>query len=90
VVGAWGAVAGQTTTVARDSVGAALGVAAQLGPAGGELAQAARAAFVDAMGTAALAGATVTLLGAVVALAFLPSRPQAEPVDAQHAAATTR
>jgi EmrB/QacA subfamily drug resistance transporter len=80
----------EAATVARDSVGAALGVAARLGPAGGELAQAARAAFVDAMGTAAMAGATVALLGAVVALAFLPSRPQAEPVDAQHAAATTQ
>jgi MFS transporter, DHA2 family, multidrug resistance protein len=83
----------QATTVARDSVGAALGVADRLGPAGGELAQAARAAFVDAMGTAALAGATVALLGAVVALAFLPSRPQAESaesVDAQPAAATTQ
>jgi hypothetical protein len=83
----------QATTVARDSVDAALGVADRLGPAGGELAQAARAAFVDAMGTAALAGVTVALLGAVVALAFLPSRPQAESaesMDAQPAAATTQ
>jgi hypothetical protein len=38
---------------------------------------------VDATGTAALAGATVALPGAVVALAFLPSRPQAEPVDVE-------
>jgi hypothetical protein len=42
------------------------------------------------MGTAAMAGAAVALLGAVVALAFLPSRPQAELVDAQHPAETTQ
>jgi EmrB/QacA subfamily drug resistance transporter len=69
----------QAATLARDSVGAALGVAARLGPTGGELAPAARAAFVDAMGTAALAGAAVALLGAAVALAFLPARPAQEP-----------
>jgi hypothetical protein len=73
----------QAATLARDSVGAALGVAARLGPAGGELAHAARAAFVDAMGTAAQAGAAVALLGAAVALAFLPARPAQEPAGHQ-------
>jgi MFS transporter, DHA2 family, multidrug resistance protein len=71
----------QAATLAGDSVGAALGVAARLGAPSGELAQAARAAFVDAMGTAALAGAAVALLGAVVALAFLPAHPKEEPAE---------
>jgi DHA2 family multidrug resistance protein-like MFS transporter len=76
---------GQAATLARDSVGAALGVASRLGPAGGELAQAARGAFVDAMGAAALVGAAVALLGAVVALAFLPAR-ATQPADEEQAA----
>jgi hypothetical protein len=33
------------------------------------------------MGTAALVGAAIALLGAMVALAFLPARPQAELVE---------
>jgi hypothetical protein len=79
----------QAATAAREQVGAALAAASQLGSAGGELAQAARAAFVDAMGTAALVGAAVALLGAAVALAFLPARPRAEAADDEHATAAT-
>jgi len=60
--------------IARDSLGGVLAVAARLGPAGTELAEAARVAFVEAMGTAAFVGAGVTLLGAAVT--FLPARPR--------------
>lgn len=61
-------------TAASDSVGAALGIAAQV-PAGGEaLAAAARGAFVDAMGAAVLVAAAVAGVGALVTLRFLPAR----------------
>lgn len=64
-------------SVAEDSIGAALQVARRIGPGAEELAAAARAAFVDAMGDALLIGASVALLGALVVLAWLPSRPVA-------------
>ncbi len=60
---------------AGDSVGAALEVARRAGPVAGDLADAARAAFVDGMGDALLIGASVAAFGAVVALSWLPSRP---------------
>jgi EmrB/QacA subfamily drug resistance transporter len=60
---------------ARDSVGAATIIAARLGPAGSALAAAARSASASAMGTAVAAGIGVVILGALVALLFLPSRP---------------
>jgi hypothetical protein len=63
---------------ARDSVGGALGVAAQLGPQRALLADTARAAFVDAMGTSVLVAAGFALAGALVALLFLPAREPAE------------
>ncbi|MCC6790690.1 MAG: DHA2 family efflux MFS transporter permease subunit, partial [Thermomicrobiales bacterium] len=60
---------------ARDSVGAALAIAVRLdGAMGNALASAARAAFVDAMGIAALTGAAVALAGAVMVLRWLPAR----------------
>lgn len=60
---------------ARDSVGAALGVAARVGgPAGDSLAAAARSGFVDAMGIAALVAAAVALGGAVLVARWLPAR----------------
>jgi hypothetical protein len=71
----------QAAALASDSVGAALAVPARLGPNGGELAGAAWAAFVDAMGTSALVGAAIALLGAMVALALLPARPQVQLVE---------
>jgi DHA2 family multidrug resistance protein-like MFS transporter len=62
---------------ASDSVGGAHEVAGQLG---GETAMrligAADHAFVDAMTTATSIGAAVALLGAAIALAFLPARPR--------------
>jgi EmrB/QacA subfamily drug resistance transporter len=67
---------------ARDSVGTAGVVADGIGgSAGRALDAAANAAFVDAMSTAALAGAGLALVGALVALAWLPSReaPAQEP-----------
>jgi hypothetical protein len=59
---------------ARDSIGAALSVADELGSVGVDLAQAARTAFVDAMGQAALVAVGVTLVAAVITLLYLPSR----------------
>jgi EmrB/QacA subfamily drug resistance transporter len=66
---------GGAAEAASDSVGAAHEVAAQLG--GGvatKLLDASNSAFVDAMGTSASIAAGVALVGALVALAFLPSR----------------
>ncbi|WP_238017485.1 MFS transporter [Dactylosporangium sp. AC04546] len=56
--------------VGRDSVSAAVAIAARTGDQA--LAAAARAAFLDAMTTVLLVCAAVTLLGAVAAAIFLP------------------
>jgi len=70
---------------ARDSIGGASFVAARMGgPDGRALLQAARGAFVIGMGHAVLIAAGVALLGAVVALVFLPAR--ARDARAIHAA----
>jgi hypothetical protein len=82
----------QAAAVAHDSLGAALGVAGRLGAAGDTLAQAARGAFVDAMGDVALVAAAAALLGALVTLVLLPARARApqllRDVDLAAAAAT--
>jgi EmrB/QacA subfamily drug resistance transporter len=65
---------GQAADAARDSIGAALGVAAQLGSAGVSVADAARSSFVDAMATSVLVAAGVAFAGALLALLFLPAR----------------
>jgi EmrB/QacA subfamily drug resistance transporter len=58
-----------------DSIGAALGTAKAVGGAPGQaLADAARSAFVDGMHRGVIVGAAIALLGAVVALLFLPAR----------------
>jgi hypothetical protein len=81
-----GATAGlpaQAADAASDSVGAAHHVAATLGgEAAARLVSAADHAFVDAMSTTTTIAAAVALAGAMVALAFLPSRarPAVEPV----------
>lgn len=63
----------------ENSIGGALGVAGQIGgQAGQALALAADAGFVDAMGVTFQVAAGVALAGALVALAFLPSRQPAE------------
>jgi hypothetical protein len=60
---------------ASDSVGAAHQVAAQVGgDTAARLIQAADQAFVDAMSTTATLAAAVALFGALIAVAFLPSR----------------
>jgi EmrB/QacA subfamily drug resistance transporter len=61
-------------SAAGDSVGAALEVARRAGPVAGDLAHAARSAFVDAMGDALLIGASVAAAGALIVLAWLPAR----------------
>jgi hypothetical protein len=84
----------QAAAAAHDSLGAALGVAGRLGAAGDTLAQAARGAFVDAMGEVALVAAAAALLGALVTLVLLPARAPAHApqplrdVDLAAAAAT--
>jgi EmrB/QacA subfamily drug resistance transporter len=79
-----GATAGlspQAADAASDSVGAAHHVASALGgDAAARLVSAADHAFVDAMSTTTSIAAAIALAGALVALAFLPSR--ARPVPA--------
>jgi Na+/melibiose symporter-like transporter len=61
---------------ARDSVGAAHAVAAQTGAT--DLVATANQAFVDAMSTTAGIAAAIAMVGAVIALAFLPARARSE------------
>lgn len=71
---------------ASDSVGAATAVAARLPDAaqGQALLDAARASFVDALDSTVLFGMGAALLGALIVVLFLPSRPApiADPVTA--------
>lgn len=63
-----------TSEPARDSVGAALAVAARLGgPPAEALVAAARGSFVDALGVAGLTAAGVLLLAAPLIARFLPA-----------------
>lgn len=72
----------EAAEAARDSIGAALGVAAQLGGEQGmALADAAGAAFTDGLGLAFLAGAALMLATAVVVAVFHPRAPS---VTAEH------
>jgi EmrB/QacA subfamily drug resistance transporter len=73
----------QAAAVAGDSVGAALEVARRAGPAGEQLAELARTAFVSAMGDALLVSVGVAVAGALVALAFLPARARQSKAPAQ-------
>jgi EmrB/QacA subfamily drug resistance transporter len=67
----------------KDSVGAAMAISGQVGgTAGNALADAARSAFVDGMHQGVLLGAAVALVGAVVALVFLPARATDPQTDA--------
>ena len=69
---------------AKDSVGGALAVAASIGgAAGNEVAQVARAAFVDGLAFASRAGALVTLIGVVITLLWLPARARGRDVTVQ-------
>jgi EmrB/QacA subfamily drug resistance transporter len=82
---------------ATDSIGAAITVAAQLGPAAGQpLLDASQAAFFDGFQLGCLVAATVLIIGAAFAARFLPSRPtltttpqpQPEPAPALETAST--
>jgi hypothetical protein len=59
---------------AHDSLGGAMQVAGQLGSQGQPLLADATRAFVDAMGSTVLVAAAVAVVGALVALIWLPSR----------------
>src|SRR6266496_3314947 len=70
------------SNAASDSVGAAVQIAGRIGGAQGQaLASEARSAFIHGMDVALLAGAGVALLGALVALLFLPARASAPEAD---------
>jgi Na+/melibiose symporter-like transporter len=78
--------AGTAAAAAKDSVGAALQIAASLpGDSGAALSAAAAEAFTDAFGLAILIGAAVTLLGALVVARVMPARqeplPEAKPEE---------
>jgi predicted MFS family arabinose efflux permease len=64
---------------AGDNVGAAQQIGAQLGGrAGATLIDAADGAFIDALATTASLAAAAALIGALIALAFLPARARAD------------
>ncbi|GAA1836025.1 MFS transporter [Luedemannella flava] len=69
--------------VASESITGAYGVAAQAGPAGAELIEAANSSFVSAMHWAAGGSAVVALIGIGVVLAWLPrhSAPHTPPAQ---------
>jgi EmrB/QacA subfamily drug resistance transporter len=69
------AMPGDVTGAARDSIGDALGIAAATGD--GDLALAARTAFVEAMSTTAVVGVVGGVAAAAVAVAVLRMRPAA-------------
>ena len=75
------------SNAASDSVGAAVQIAARVaGEPGQALATTARSAFIHGMDVSLLAAAGVALLGALVALLFLPARaaaPEPEPAGSE-------
>jgi hypothetical protein len=76
---------GSARAAAEGSLAGALGVANELGAAGGLIANAAKQAFVDGMSIAFIVGAVVVAIAAVVAGKLLP----AEIDEAEHAPAVT-
>src|SRR5207248_5131829 len=76
--GAVRALPGPVAAAARDSVARAGAVAQRLGGQPGQaVLAAARQAFIDAMDRTVLVAAAVAVLGALVALLFLPARAEA-------------
>jgi predicted MFS family arabinose efflux permease len=70
----------------KDSVGYALGVASKLGgSAGAELADAARAAFIDGFHAGIVVAGVVAAVGAVAVLLWLPARARHQDIERQHA-----
>jgi EmrB/QacA subfamily drug resistance transporter/channel protein (hemolysin III family) len=75
---------GPLADAASDNVGAALQIAQRVGgPEGEALARLARSAFVDGMAAGLRLTATVTMLGALVALFWVPGRPAAGSTNAK-------
>jgi hypothetical protein len=78
----------EAASTITDSIGGALGVAKSIGGDSGEALKAvARGAFVDGMHRGVLVGAAVALVGALIALLFLPARaPESadEGIDPEH------
>lgn len=73
------AVPGPAARAAIGSVGGAMAVAQGVGgPLGGQLAQAARASFVEAMGFSFTVGAVIVGAAALLVLALLPARTDTE------------
>jgi Na+/melibiose symporter-like transporter len=64
----------QLAQAAGEGIGVAAAIAAQLGPQGQGLLEAARSAFVQGMGDAVQVGAGVAALAALLVLLFLPAR----------------
>jgi len=67
----------QIAQTAGDSIGAAITIAARLGPQGQGLLDAARSAFLQGLGDAVQVGAGAAALAALLVLLFLPARPPA-------------
>jgi hypothetical protein len=64
-------------SAADNSVGSAIAIGQQMGGAAGNaLVTAAKTSFIHAMDVGLLVGAAVVLIGVIVALAWLPNRPQ--------------
>src|SRR6266566_3989123 len=70
----------QIAQTAADSIGAATTIAAQLGPQGQGLLDAARTAFLQGLGDAVQVGAGAAALAALLKLLFLPARAPASTV----------
>jgi EmrB/QacA subfamily drug resistance transporter len=78
-----GGVRGPGVAAARDSIGGAVAVAQGVGGAPGRaLATAARVAYVDAMAPAVVVAGIAALIGAVIAVVFLPARAPEPPAPA--------
>jgi hypothetical protein len=70
----------------KDSLGYALGVASRLGGSvGAQLADAARAAFIDGFHAGLIVGGVVAALGAIAVALWLPARAREADIDRQHA-----
>jgi hypothetical protein len=66
---------GPERAAAESGLVGAFGVAQRLGTEGGALVEAAKQAFVDGIGVAALAGAAVVAIAAVISYRLLPHGP---------------
>ena len=74
---------------ASESIGAALAISTQLGPAGQPLLDASQTAFFDGFQLGCLVAAGVLIAGAAFAARYLPSRPTPQPQPARAPALET-